>query len=344
MKEYESTRLRNIALVGHGGCGKTSLATALSFVAGSSTRLGSVDDGNSLTDFTPDEVERKISINLSAAYAEWNGIKLNILDTPGYLDFIGEVKSALRVADAALILVHANSGVEVGTDIVWEDAEKLGLSRLFFISMMDKEHSDFHKVYSQLREKCGNGAVAFQLPIGEGEDYRGVIDLLRDKACIFKQGTTKGEYTEEAIPDNMLAEASKAKEALIELAAEADDALIEKYLEEGELTKEEVINGLTALVKSGELFPVFCGSATKTYGVRNLLDGLPDLAPDPTYRNPIKGTNKVGDEVELNADDASPFSALIFKTTTEPHVGELSYFRIFSGKVSSGADVINNRK
>ncbi len=270
MKEYESTRLRNIALVGHGGCGKTSLATALSFVAGSSTRLGSVDDGNSLTDFTPDEVERKISINLSAAYAEWNGNKINILDTPGYLDFIGEVKSALRVADTALILVHANSGVEVGTDIVWEDAEKLGLSRLFFISMMDKEHSDFHKVYSQIREKCGNRAVAFELPIGEGEGFRGVIDVLEEKACIFKQGTTKGEYTEEAIPDNMIAEASKAKEALIELAAEADDALIEKYLEEGELTREEVINGLTTLVKSGGLFPVFCGSATKTYGIRNI--------------------------------------------------------------------------
>ena len=155
MKEYDSKQLRNVALVGHGGCGRTSLVTALAFASGSSGRLGSVDDGNSLTDFTPDEIDRNISINLSLAYAEWKGAKINLLDTPGYLDFVGEVKAALRVSDAALILVHANAGMEVGTDIVWEDAERLGIPRLFYINMMDKEHADYQKVYGEIKDKYG---------------------------------------------------------------------------------------------------------------------------------------------------------------------------------------------
>jgi elongation factor G len=343
MKEYPSRQLRNVALIGHGGCGKTSLATALAFASGSSGRLGAVDDGNSLTDFTPDEIERKISINLSIAYAEWKGTKINLFDTPGYLDFIGEVRAALRVADGALILIHANAGVEVGTDIVWESAEKAAIPRLFYISMMDKEHTDFHRVYQQIRDRYGMKAIALELPIGVGEDFRGVVNILDEKACLFKGGTTKGEYAEEAVPEDMVADVAKAKEEIVELAAEADDALIEKYLEEGELPREEVINGLVQLVRKGELYPVFCGSATKTFGVQNLLNGLVDLVPDPTQRKVVRGTNKAGEEMEIPADDGSPFSALIFKTTTEPHVGELSYFRIFSGKIDSGAEVINSR-
>jgi elongation factor G len=343
MKEYQSKELRNIALIGHGGCGKTSVVTALTFASGSSNRLGSVDEGNSLTDFTPDEIDRKISINLSMAYAEWKGVKINLFDTPGYLDFVGEVRSALHVADGALILIHANSGVEVGTDIVWENAEEEGIPRLFFINAMDKEHADFSKVYGQIREKYGKKAVALQLPIGEGEAFRGIVDILDERACLFKRGTTKGEFTEGAIPEEMAADAAKAKEMIVELAAEADDALIEKYLEEGGLSREEVIGGLVTLVRGGELYPVFCGSATKTYGIRNLLDGLVDLVPDPTWRGTIRGTRRNGEEATVEAGDESPFSALIFKTTTEPHIGELSYFRVFSGKVDSGAEVINGR-
>jgi elongation factor G len=277
------------------------------------------------------------------AYAEWKGTKINLLDTPGYLDFIGEVKSALRVSDGALILVHANSGVEVGTDIVWENADKLGISRLFFISMMDKEHADFYKVYSQIQEKYSHKAAAMELPIGMGEDFRGVVNILEEKALIFKEGTTKGEYTEEPVPEEMAADVSKAKEALVELAAEANDELIEKYLEGEELTKDEVVNELVRLVQNGELFPVFCGSSIKTYGIRSLLQGLVDLVPDPTQKEAVKGTNKAGEEIEVKTDDSSPFSALIFKTTTEPHVGELSYFRIFSGKVDTGAEVANSK-
>lgn len=343
MKEYESKQLRNIALVGHGGCGKTSLVTALAFASGSSSRLGSVDDGNSLTDFTPDEIDRKISINLSLAYAEWKGTKINLLDTPGYLDFVGEVKAALRVSDAALILIHAHAGVEVGTDIVWAEAEKLEIPRLFYINMMDKEHADFQKVYGQIKNKYGMKAVAMELPIGIGVSFRGVVNLLDEKAYIFKDGSTKGEYTEEAVPEEMTADVTSAREALVELAAESDDALIEKYFEEGTLSRDEIVNGLEKLVKKGELFPVFCGSATKTFGVRNLLDGLVELVPDPGHRGVVRGDSKSDEEVEVKTEDTSPFSALIFKTTTEPHVGELSYFRIFSGKVASGGEVINNR-
>ena len=343
MKDYGSRQLRNIALVGHGGSGKTSLVTALAFASGSSSRLGSVDEGNSLTDFTQDEIDRKISINLSIAFAEWKGVKINLLDTPGYLDFVGEVKAALRVSDAALILLHANAGVEVGTDIVWEDAARLGIPRLFYINMMDKEHADFQKVYGEVRDKYGAKAVPLELPIGAGDDFRGVVDLIDEKAYVFKDGTTKGDYTEEAVPEGMAAEVASAREALVEVAAESDDALIEKYLEEGTLTREEVVGGLEKLVKEGELFPVFCGSATKTFGVRNLLDGLVELVPDPCHRGVVKGTDKSGKAVEVKAEDGAPFSALIFKTTTEPHVGELSYFRIFSGKVDSGAEVINSR-
>ncbi len=341
MKVYESDKIRNVALIGHGGCGKTTLATAMAFAAGSSSRLGSVDEGNALTDFTPDEIERKMSIGLGLAYAERKGFKINIIDTPGYLDFRGEVKSGLRVADGAVIVVHANAGVEVGTEIVWADAEEFGLPRLVFMNMMDKEHADFEKVLGELKQRLSSRMVPLQVPIGAGDAFKGVVDLLKNKALVFKAGTMKDEYTEEDIPDDIKEICGEYRLAIMELAAESDEALIEKYLDTGELSHEEIVEGLTSGFKEGSLFPVLCGAASETWGVNSLLETIADLVPPSSDREVVSCLSESGEEGTLKVSPSSPMASLIFKTTTEPHIGELSYFRVYSGSIKSGDDVVN---
>ncbi|MFQ6105253.1 MAG: elongation factor G [Candidatus Glassbacteria bacterium] len=341
MKIYNSDHIRSVALIGHGGCGKTTLATAMAFSAGSSSRLGSVDEGNALTDFTPDEIDRKMSISLALAYAEVKGVKVNIIDTPGYLDFRGEVKAGLRVADSALVVIQANAGVEVGTEIVWADAHQLNLPRMIFINMMDKEHADFKKVLDALKDRLSSRMIPLQIPIGEGADFRGVADLLKNRVLIFKPGTMKDEYKEEEIPSEMKDICETHRQALMETAAESDEALIEKYLEGEELTYDEIIGGLESGFVDGSLFPVLCGAAAKTWGVRSLLEAVSGIVPASTSRKEIPCRSKSGQETTMQCSASSPAAAIIFKTTTEPHVGELSYFRVYSGAIKSGDDVVN---
>ncbi|HEY7472456.1 MAG TPA: elongation factor G [Gemmatimonadota bacterium] len=341
MKVYDSQNLRNLAVIGHGGSGKTTLVNAMAWLAGSCGRMGSIEDGNALTDFTPDEIEHQISINLALAWAEFMDTRINLIDTPGYLDFVGEVKAGLRVADAACLVVNAVAGVEVGTERVWEHAAAENLPRLVFVSMMDKEHADFESVYRQIRDTLSDRAIPVEIPIGQGTDFHGLCNLFSEKAHIYKPGTT-GDREIADIPDEVRPAYDRYRQELIETVAETDDTLIERYLEGEQLSREEVLAAMKDGMLRRELFPVFCGSAFELHGVRSLLQKVVELAPNPTERPEIRATRPGSDEkVFLAPNGDSPTSALVFKTTTEPHVGELSYFRVFSGKVASGADLRN---
>jgi elongation factor G len=259
VKSYETDAIRNVALVGHGGCGKTSLTEALLFTSGAIDRLGKVDDGTTSSDYDPDEIKRKISINATLAPCEWQGVKINFVDTPGYADFVGDVKSTLRVVEAAVVVVCAISGIEVGTEIAWDFSEDNEIARAFFINKMDRENADFYAVAEALKLRFGATAVPVQLPIGSQDSFIGVVDLV---ALTAYTGSGKN-VTECAIPADMADAVAKYREALVEAAAENDDELISKYLDGEELSTEEVIRGLELGVRSGKLFPIFCGSSTK---------------------------------------------------------------------------------
>jgi len=342
MNKYDSKDIRNIAVVGHGSCGKTTLTGALCFAAGSSKRLGSVDEGNSLTDFSQDETERKISINLALAYAEWNKVKINLIDCPGYLDFVGDSHAALRGADCALIVVHAVNGVEIGTEMMWRLAAELNMPVAFFINMMDKEHASFKKVFAQLKKSFEGHIVPLTLPVGESENFKGVVDLTRKKACIGVPNTGKGEFKIEDIPADMAGEVEEAYKEFIEDVVEQDEGLMEKYFAEEELTEDEISSALRKGVLNREFIPVFCGSSLSTFGIRQLLDGIVNDMPDPLMFPPLKARSAgKDDEVEIDPASDKRLVALVFKTITEPHVGELSYFRVFSGVLKSGGEVVN---
>jgi elongation factor G len=341
-KAYPSEQIRNVVLLGHGGSGKTTLVDALCFSTGTSRRHGSVKDGTALTMYTEEEISHGISVQCSVAHADWNGIKVNLLDTPGYLDFTGETVAATRVADGAVVVLGATAGVEVGTEKVWEYCEPRGIPRLFFVSMMDKEHADFDKVCGEIRRHLTEKAVAAELPIGAGDSFRGIVDLFSGRAHIFKPGTITGEYDEEAIPAELKERAEAARTELFESIAATNDELLERYLEGGEITAAEALQATKLAMLAGDLFPIFCGAAEKTWGVRALLEALVQIVPSPNEA-PHEIAQRPGLDlvVELKGEDTAPLAALIFKTATEPHVGELSYFRIFSGSVQNGQEVWN---
>ncbi len=341
-REYPTDRIRNIAVLGHGSSGKTSLVDALCFVSGTSKRHGRVEEGNALTMHTPEEQAHGISIQLTPAYAEHMGTKINLLDTPGYLDFAGEALSAVRVADAAIIVVSATSGVEVGTERVWEYCEARGIPRIFFVSMMDKEHADFEGVYQQIKDRLTGQALPVEIPVGEGEDFHGIINLFSEKAHLYRKGTASGEYDEADVPEEFREQESRWETELQETLATTDESLLEAYLEGGHISREEAIEAMARGMGRSELFPVFCGSATLTYGMRALLRKLVELCPSPAEAPPEKASRSgLDQEIEITASDDGPLAALVFKTAAEPHVGELSYFRIFSGTISNGAEVAN---
>ncbi|MGH7550138.1 MAG: elongation factor G [Gemmatimonadota bacterium] len=342
MKVYDSESIRNLALIGHGASGKTTLVNAMAWLAGSCGRMGSVEQGSSLTDFTPDEVEHQISINLALAYAEFMDVKVNLIDTPGYLDFVGEVKAGLRVADSACLVVNAVAGVEVGTERAWEFAAAENLPRFIFISMMDKEHADFDGVFRQIRETLSPRAIPVEIPIGEAASFRGLCNLFSEKAHLYKEDA-KGERKIGEIPDEVRPAYDRWRQALIETVAETDDTLIERYLEGEAFDREEVLQAMKKGMAQGDLFPVFCGAAADLKGVRSLLQKVVELSPAPTERRQIRATRPGnGEKVFLEPDSGAPLSALVFKTTTEPHVGELSYFRVFGGMIQGGEDVYNS--
>jgi elongation factor G len=341
MKTYPTQKIRNVALVGHGGSGKTTLAEAMLFKTGALNRLGRVDDGNTTSDFDPDEVERKVSINTSLMPCEWKDHKINILDTPGYADFIGEVISAYRAVNAAVIVVDAVSGVQVQTEKAWQLAEERGLPRLFFVNRLDKEHADFAKVVRDLRETFGKSVAPTELPIGSESDFKGEADILEEKAYMYKDG----EVIETDFPAELVDQAQEYKEHLMEAVAEGDDALLEKYLEGQELTHDEIAKGIKQAVANRTLAPVLCGSAYIPVGIGSLLDFIVNEVPSPTFIGPAAGRDpKSGDDVTCEPSVDAPFSALVFKTVADPYVGKISYVRVFSGTLKADSTVLNSTK
>jgi elongation factor G len=333
MKEYATENIRNVALIGHGSTGKTSLSEAMLFSAKTINRLGRVDDGTTTSDFDPDEIRRSFSVNLSVLPFEWQGAKLNILDTPGYADFVGEVKCGVRAADAAVIMVCAASGVQVGTEYAWAYADEQNLPRLVFINRMDRENADFHQTLSQLQEMFGQKCVAFQLPLGAQANFRGVVDLLTMKAYVGEKGEAQD------VPKELLEQATSLREKLVEAAAETDDTLITKYLEGEDLSEEELRRGLRMGVIRGSLIPVLTGSATKNIAVTLLMDALCRCLPSPTDM-----AVAVQDGEPIQADAKGPLVALVFKTTADPYVGRLTYFRVYCGSLKADSQAWNANK
>ncbi|MGB9586922.1 MAG: elongation factor G [Armatimonadota bacterium] len=341
MKAYKADAIRNVALVGHGGCGKTSLSEALLFSAGAIDRMGRVDDGTTTSDYDPDEVKRKISVNATLLPCEWKGVKINFVDTPGYADFVGDVKSALRVVEGALIIVCAVSGIEVGTETAWAFAEEYNVPRAIFVNKMERENADFYAVTEALRVRFGNRLVPVQLPIGSQDTFKGIVDLVRMKAYT---GSGKS-VVEGEIPSDMTEAVAKYRESLVEAAAENDDELITKYLEGEELTSEEVAKGVAAGIRAGKLVPIFCGSALSNIGTASLLDEITSSFPSPADAAPQKGVNpQTKAEEERKPSDSEAFSALVFKTLADPYVGKLTYFKVYSGVLKSDSHVFNSTK
>lgn len=341
-KEYTTERVRNVAVLGHGGSGKTTLVDALCFVAGSSRRHGSVDDGTALTMYTPEEIDHGLSMQASAAFAEWDDVKINLIDSPGYMDFTGEALAATRVADGAVVVLGATTGVEVGTEKVWEYCEDRGIPRLFFVSMMDKENADFDSAYSDIKEHLTDAVVPVEIPIGAGEDFRGIINLFSGRAHVYDPASASGEYEETDIPEELQAKFEEWRTELMETIATTDDSLLEAYLEGGEIGREDALAAMKSAMARGEIFPIFCGAPQKTWGTRALIRKLVELMPSPAEAPAeIAQRPNIDQVVELRAADDQPFAALVYKTTSEPHVGELSFFRVYSGKLENGMDVLN---
>ncbi len=343
MKIYETASIRNVALVGHGGSGKTSLVSAMLFDAGAVNRLGKVEEGNTVTDFDADEIARQISLSTSLAHCEWNKTKLNLLDTPGYGNFIQEARVAIHVADAALVNVCGVAGVEVQTEKVWSFADESARARLLVVNRLDRDRSSFTRALESIQKAFGRTAVPVQLPVGEEKDFRGVIDLVRMKAYIAK-GDEKGTHEEKDVPAEMKEEAEAARSALVEMVAEVDDALMEKYLETGALSPEEFLTGLKLSVVSGKVFPVLAVSGTRNLAVRPLMDALVDLTPAPDARGEVEGKDLNGNPASRKISSSAPASVFVFKTIADPFAGRISLFRVMSGIVKSDSTYHNATK
>jgi elongation factor G len=342
MREYRAHEIRNVAVVGHGASGKTTLVDALAFVSGSSKRHGTIKDGTTLTDYGAEEIERKYSISLASGIAEWMETKINLIDCPGYLDFQGDAIAGLAAADGAICVVSAVGGVEVGTVKMFREANERRDPVLFAVSMMDKEHADFNRIFQQIKERLTNKVVPVEIPIGIGASFRGVINLFSKRAYVYKPGKT-GEYTETDIPPEEEANVERYHQELIEAISATDDAMLERYLDGGEIGRDEAIQGMKEAMKRMDLYPLFAVSADQTIGVHALLTELVQLMPSAYEMEEVhafKGAE--GDRpVEIHAVDTNPFAALVYKTHSEPHVGEVSFFRIFSGVVHNGQEVFN---
>ncbi len=338
MKEYKSDRIKNVGIVAHGGAGKTSLTEAMLFNAGTITRLGRVDDGSATTDFEAEEVKRKVSISAALAPCEWKDYKINVLDTPGYSDFVSEVKGALRAVDAAVVVLCAASGVEVETEKVWKYAGEQNLPRIAFVNKMDRENADFDATVEAMKAAFGGNIVPLQLPVGSQDSFSGVVDIVGKKAFIYKGG----KATESAIPADMSDAVELARMSMIEAAAESDDDVLAKYLEGEELSDEEIFACLVKGVADGRICPAFCGSATKNIGIADFLTALIQYVPSADKIKVTGEQPKSSEAVTRTVPD--PFSALVFKTTADPFVGRLSFIRVFSGTLKPDSTLYNATK
>ena len=343
MREYRSEAIRNVAVVGHGASGKTTLVDALAFVSGATRRHGSIKDGTTLTDTSPEEMERGYTISLGCAFAEWKDTKINLLDTPGFLDFQGDAIAAIAAADGALVSIGSGTGVEAGTERMFREAVRRKDPVLFVVSMMDKEHADFDAAYRSIKERLTAKVIPVEIPIGAGTGFKGIINLFTKKARLFKPGSKADEFEETGIPASEQERFARYHAELVEAVASTDDALLERFFGGEELPGDDGMAAMKEAMKRQELFPLLCCSSQLTYGVRTVLDFLVALMPsayDMEELHAFKGAEG-GRTVEIHPTESAPFTALVFKTTAEPHVGDVSYFRTFSGTVTSGQDVYN---
>jgi len=334
MPQYGLENIHNVVLLSHCGAGKTSVSEATLFTAGAIKRLGKVDEGTTTSDYDPDEVKRKISINMAILPCQWQEAKINLIDTPGYADFVGEVKAAIRVSEGAIIVVCAASGIEVGTEQVWAYSQEANLPRLIFINKMDRENADFYKTLEQVQSRFGTKCVPLQLPIGAQHDFQGIVDLLTMKSY------TGSPIKEAEIPSSLQEQATSFREKLVEAVAEVNDRLLEKYLNGEELSLEELSNGLRQGVVSGKIVPVLAGSALQNIGIISLLDAIHSYLPSPEEREVVINSDSDKQErVEPSLD--APLATLVFKTSADPYVGKLTYLRVYTGAINSNSQVWN---
>jgi elongation factor G len=337
MKEYSTERIRNIALASHGGAGKTILSEAFLHFTGATTRLGKVEDGSTVADFEDEEIRRGISLSTAIIPVEYKEHKINLLDTPGYTDFIGEVISALSVADGVLILVDATAGAEVGTEIAWNYSDEFKLPRFVVINKMDRDNANFRNAMDSVQTLSDSRLLPMQIPVGERGDFKGVVDLLSMKAYLGAANKAQD------IPEEYVDDAETARMELIEAAAEGKDALLEKYLEGEDLTADEIMEGLREVIQSGEFVPVYVAAGGEETGLVPLLDAMLKLMPSPAEVPPVEALGKDGLE-SLKAVDNGPLAAYVWKTTADPYVGKITYFRVYSGVMSSDTRVWNHNK
>ena len=339
MKTYSTDMIRNVALLGHSNSGKTTLTEAALFATGVTKRQGRVDDGNTMSDFDKEEILRNVSIGTTSIPLEWNNIKFNLLDTPGYFDFIGEMFGAKRASEGSVLIVDGSSGIEVGTEKAWKNLEKYVTPRIIFVNKMDKEDINFQELLSKLKEELGDKIVPFALPIGKAENFKGFIDVLSGVA--YEYDGIKRKTIE--LDDPQREEMEAIKEVLMEKIAESDEDLLEKYFEGEEFTDEEISKGLKASVASGELVPLLVGSAEKAIGADFLLETIEKYIPSPKDMVSVTGL-KDGEEVTRKIDPNEPFSAIVFKTIIDPFVGKLTLFKVMSGKITKDTELYNSTK
>jgi elongation factor G len=344
LKVYDTPSIRNVAVVGHGGCGKTSLVSAILFDAGAVNRLGRVEEGTTVTDFDPDEIERKISLQTALAWGEWRKVKVNFLDAPGYANFIAEAISALRVADGAVVVVDAVAGVEVQTQKSWSYAEERKLPRLVVVNRMDRERASFARTLESLQAAFGRGVVPIAVPLGEEKGFVGVAELVSGKADVYKDDQS-GKFESVDVPPEVAEEAAGWREKLIEMVAESNEELMEEFFDKGTLPQEDIVRGLRQGVLAGKIFPVLPASSMRNVGMHPILEAIVDLLPSPVDRGPVAGvdpTTRAETTREPAAD--APFSAFVFKTVADPHAGRISLFRVYSGTFKSDTTVYNSTR
>src|SRR4051812_43125965 len=325
MKVYEAPSIRNIAVVGHSGAGKTQLVSALLFDAGAVSRFGKVDDGTTVTDYDDEEIARKHTLGATLAYAEWAKAKINIIDTPGVGNFLSDARAALQVADAAVVVIDAVSGVMVQTEKVWAAADERAMPRLVVLNRLDRERANLDRALQSLRDACSRTVVPIQLPIGEERSFRGVVDLVTKKAFVYETNES-GRFKEDTVPAAMAPQVDAAREALIEMIAESDEKLMERFFENGTLSDDELMAGLRSATASAKLFPLVCTSALLNIGIPQLLDVVAGLAPAP------------------QADERKPPQAFVWKTIADPFAGRITMFRVMTGTIRSDSTLYNKTR
>jgi len=344
MAQADVTQIRSVALIGHAGCGKTSLAEAILFDAKVTTRMGRVEEGNTVMDFEPEEIRRVKSLGTALGFLDWKKYRIYLADTPGDSNFFADTYLALEAVDGAVLVVEAVDGVKVQTEKAWQRCTDLGIPALIFVNKMDRERADFFKTLEDIKKILGIRPVVLQMPIGEESSFEGVVDLLAMRAHYYKKDGS-GNYSTGEVPSHLAEKVTEFREKMVEDVAEADDELMEKYLEEGSLSEEEILRGLVAGVVSCKLVPVMCGSATLNVGVSHLLDGIVQLLPSPAQRPPKEGkVPQTGEKALREPSSDAPFSAFVFKTLTDPYAGKLTIFRVVSGTLSADSTVFNSSR